>query len=290
MAAPDGAPVKHASGLPGAVSGPGQPSPGDGQSDPDGGLFGVLAETSDDAIFLCDATARIATWSTAAVRLFGHPAQNALGRPFNFLFPDHLRSQVRVVLAAVAAGDRVRHFESEVLRPDEMPVPVSLSLSPFADPARGSVVVVVARDVTEQHLAQATLAEVEARLEEGEALIHVGSWLWDVRTGAVQWSAELHRINGVDPLDFDGTFESHLRTVHPADRDRVRTAMDESVRAGRPFAAEYRIVRPDGEGRVVRVRAQPTVGSAGTAVGLRGIGQDVTDRTDVDVSPGPPTV
>jgi PAS domain S-box-containing protein len=276
MAAPDGAPAPNVTDIPG--------------QEPDDGLFGVLAETSDDAVFLCDATARIATWSTAAVRLFGHPAPNALGRPFHFLFPDHLRSQVRVVLAAVAAGDRVRHFESEGLRPDEMPVPVSLSLSPFADPARGSVVVVVARDVTEQHLAQATLAEVEARLEEGESLSHVGSWLWDVRTGAVQWSAELHRINGVDPLDFDGTFESHLRAVHPADRDRVRTAMDESVRAGRPFTAEYRIVRPDGEGRVLRVRAQPTVGSAGTTVGLRGIGQDVTDRTDADVSPGPPTV
>ena len=47
-------------------------------------------------------------------------------------------------------------------------------------------------------------------MEEGEALAHIGSWLWDLRTGAVQWSAEFHRIHGVDPLDFDGTFESHL--------------------------------------------------------------------------------
>jgi PAS domain-containing protein len=85
--------------------------------------------------------------------------------------------------------------------------------------------VVIARDVTEQHLAQATLAEIDARMEEGEALAHIGSWLWDLRTGAVQWSAEFHRIHGVDPLDFDGTFESHLGLIHPEDRDRVRAAM-----------------------------------------------------------------
>jgi PAS domain S-box-containing protein len=134
------------------------------------------------------------------------------------------------------------------------------------------------RDVTEQRLAQAALAEAEGRLEEGEALAHVGSWLWDVRTGAVQWSTEFHRIHGVEPLDFDGTFESHLAVVHPADRDRLRGEMERSVATGRSLLQEYRIVRPDGEWRLVRVRAQPALGSDGTTVGLRGSGQDITDR------------
>lgn len=68
--------------------------------------------------------------------------------------------------------------------------------------------VAVVRDITEQRLARAILAEVEFRLREGEALSHIGSWLWDLRTGAVQWSTEFHRIHGVDPFDFDGTFDS----------------------------------------------------------------------------------
>jgi PAS domain S-box-containing protein len=136
--------------------------------------------------------------------------------------------------------------------------------------------VVLARDVTEQHLAQATLAEIDARMEEGEALAHIGSWLWDLRTGAVQWSAEFHRIHGVDPLDFDGTFESHLGLIHPEDRTAVRTAMEASVECGRRFDRQYRVVRPDGETRLLQVRAQPTLGSSGKALGLRGIGQDVT--------------
>ena len=87
---------------------------------------------------------------------------------------------------------------------------------------------VVARDVTEQHLAQATLAEIDARLEEAEALSHVGSWLWDLRTGAVQWSTEFHRIHGIDPLDFAGTFESYMERISlggprpgPGRHDRV---------------------------------------------------------------------
>jgi PAS domain S-box-containing protein len=249
-------------------------------------LLSAVIEMSDDAIFTCDTRGRLTTWSATAERLFGSPAGDVLDGPFEALFPEHFRHDVRAVMETLLAGDRIRHFETEVLRPDGMPMPVSLSMCPLfeADERIGSVV--IARDVTEQRLTQATLAELEARLEEGEALTHVGSWLWDVRTGAVQWSAEFHRIHGVEPFDFDGTFESYLGRIHPADRDWVRTAMDQSLTSGRPFEGEYRVIRPDQEVRLVRVRAQPTMGSAGTAVGLRGSGEDVTERAGAGVSPG----
>ncbi len=138
--------------------------------------------------------------------------------------------------------------------------------------------VVVARDVTEQHLAQATLAEIDARLEEAEALSHVGSWLWDLRTGTVQWSMEFHRIHGIDPLDFAGTFESYMDQINVTDSDRVRDAMTTSVGSSRPVDLDYRVVHPDQKTHVVWVHANPTLGSDGKAVGLRGIGQDVTDQ------------
>jgi PAS domain S-box-containing protein len=54
--------------------------------------------------------------------------------------------------------------------------------------------------------------------------------------------------------------------------------MEESVRTGRPFDHEHRIVRSDGEVRTLHVRAQPMAGSDGLVVGLRGIGQDITSR------------
>jgi PAS domain S-box-containing protein len=248
-------------------------------------LLRAVVETSDDAIFTCDAGATVTTWSATAERLFGRPAAEVLEGRLEDLFPVHLRRELQVVIATVLAGDRIRHFETEVLRPDGMPVPVSMSLCPLFDAGDlpvGSVV--IARDVTEQHLAQASLAEVEARLEEGEALAHVGSWLWDLRTGVVQWSAEFHRIHAVDPLEFDGTFESHLMVIHADDRERVRAAMEQSVTSGRPFEAAYRVECRDGSARLVRVRAQPTMGSAGTAVGLRGIGQDVTGLAEPHIT------
>lgn len=242
-------------------------------------LLRAVIEMSDDAIFTCDTGGKVATWSDSAERLVGSPEADIIGSPLQVLLPEHLQEELKAISATVLAGDRIKHFETEILRPDGTPVLVSLSMCPIFGAGESPVgAVVIVRDVTEQRLAQATLARAEARLEEGEAMAHIGSWLWDLRTGAVQWSAEFHRIHGVDPLDFDGTFESHLGSIHPSDREAVKAAMELSVASGRPFEDRYRVVRPDQEVRVLSVWAHPTVGSAGTAVGLGGLGRDVTEE------------
>ncbi len=242
-------------------------------------LLHTVVGLIDDAVITCDVRATVTYLSPSGERLFGRAPSDVVGGPFSALFPKHLSDEIEGVLETVAAGEWVRQFETEIVRPDGLPVPVSLSLAPlFAGEGTSSGSVVVARDVTEQHLAQATLAEIDARLEEGEALSHVGSWLWDLRTGAVQWSAEFYRIHGIDPLDFPGTFESYMERIDRDDSARVRAAMSESVGSSRPLDLEYRVRHLDEKTHVVRVHANPTLGSDGRAVGLRGIGQDVTDQ------------
>ncbi|HEX3981167.1 MAG TPA: PAS domain S-box protein, partial [Acidimicrobiales bacterium] len=177
-------------------------------------ILRAVVETSDDAIFPIGPDAGVTGWSPTAERLFGVPAHEVLGRPLAHLFPSHLRAEIRSVSSRARSGERVTHFESEIIRADGLPVPLWVSFCPLdAGSAGPSGVLVVARDVTEQHLAQASLAEVEGRLRDGEALSHVGSWLWDVRTGTVQWSTEFHRIHGVDPFEFEGNLTAHLGAV-----------------------------------------------------------------------------
>ena len=243
------------------------------------GVLEAVLGTSDDAILSLDTSSRITSWNQSAERLFGLAAEEILGRSCTELFAPHVRDDVQAAVDTVMAGDPVSHLETEVQRGDGMPMPISLSLCPVFDGGHAlSASVLIGRDITEQRLAQASLAEIEARVRDSEALANVGSWLWDLRTGTVQWSDEFHHIHGVEPLDFDGTWEGHLGTIHPEDRDAVRTGMEESVSSGRSFDHEYRIVRPDGDERLVHVRAQPMIGSDGGVVGLRGIGQDVSGR------------
>jgi PAS domain S-box-containing protein len=241
-------------------------------------LLATIVELSDDAIVVCDMVGRITSWGAAAERLFGQPAEDAIGQSIASFFSEHLRDEVSTVISLVTNGERMRHFETEIIRPDGLPIPVSLSLSRVRVAEADAALVVIARDLTEQHLAQATLAEVDARIEEGEALAHVGSWMWDVRTGAIQWSSEFHRIHGVDPLEFDGTLESHLERVHPDDLADVRHAMLDAVETGQLLDRTYRVVSSSRPLTEVYVRARPTFDSAGRAIGLRGIGHQITER------------
>lgn len=243
------------------------------------GLLEALLVTSDDAILSLDVAGRVTRSNQAAERLFGRHEDEIVGVVCTDLFALHERGQVAVALDTAMAGHAVRHLETEIHRVDGMPVPISLSVCPvFESVPMPVAALVIGRDITEQRLAQASLAEVEARVRESEALANVGSWLWDLRTDSVQWSDEFHRIHAVDPLAFEGTLEAHLAVVHPEDREALRQEMEDSVGGRRAINREYRIVRPDAEERLVHVRAQPMSGSDGLVIGLRGIGQDVTER------------
>ena len=207
-------------------------------------ILEAFAEASSDALLAHDRRGRITTCNRSAERIVGYLEAEIVGQPISSLFPDHLGD-----LGPEVVGEQRR---------DGLTVPVSLSVRPLRD-EHGDIIgaVSIAQDVTEMRLAQATLAEVEARLRGGEAQVHVGRWLWDVGTGAVQWSDELHRIHGVDPLDFAGTLDAHVDCAHPDDRDRLRQSMEDAVRSGHPFEHEYRVVRPDGSQRRVYLRAEP---------------------------------
>ena len=238
-------------------------------------LFETIVELSDDAIVTCDKTGRIAAWGASATRLFGYDAEQAIGTQLDLLVAEHLRPAVVDLMGFVNTGERVRHFETEILRPDGMSVPVALSLSRIVA-ANGDFLgsVAIARDLTEQFVAQAAMAEVEAWIEDGEALAHVGSWVWDIRTGAVQGSSEFYRIGGVDPLEFSGTLEAFLDLIDPDDRSTLEATMIEAGHSGSAFESRLRLADP-AHRALLEVRARPMFDSSGATIGLRGIGKRI---------------
>jgi PAS domain S-box-containing protein len=238
-------------------------------------VLDIFADLSSLALFSQDHSGCILTWNRGAERVFGYSQAEIVGSRLAALAPAHLRADLEAVEQRVAAGERVDRVVTEIQRKDGMPVPIALSVAPVVDGVFTGAVG-VAQDLTETRLAQAALAEVEQRFREWEALAHVGRWLWDVGTDAVQWSDELHRMHGVDPLDFEGTLAGHLSVVHPDDRQRVRILMEGAVASSQPFEDEYRVVDDAGATRWFAMRAEPAVGSSGDVVGLRGVSQDIT--------------
>jgi diguanylate cyclase (GGDEF)-like protein/PAS domain S-box-containing protein len=122
------------------------------------------------------------------------------------------------------------------------------------------------------------LREREAKLAEAQAVAHVGSWEWDLVSDEATWSAELYRIFGVDPEEFEITWAAFLGAVYPDDRERVAASLIEAAERGEDYEMEYRIVRPDAEVRTVIARARVFTDLDGATVRMVGAALDVSDH------------
>ena len=134
------------------------------------------------------------------------------------------------------------------------------------------------RDVTARTTAQGQLEAHRESLAQAQAIAHVGSWEWDVSTGAEIWSDEQFRIFGYAPRAITPTVETFREAIHPDDRARVFKAVEDALEQNHPYEVICRIVRPHGEVRYVLCRGTVTRDLEGLATRMAGTVQDITEQ------------
>ncbi|MDX1615295.1 MAG: GAF domain-containing protein, partial [Candidatus Promineifilaceae bacterium] len=130
----------------------------------------------------------------------------------------------------------------------------------------------------ERQRAMEQLRREEMLLAQAERIAHLGSWQWDLRSSSVTWSEELCRIYGLEPAQAESSFTAFLERIHPEERQRIREAIEDSVRHKRSFQFHHRIVRPNGQIRVLFGQGRPELDDDGNIVQYFGTGQDVTEQ------------
>ena len=100
---------------------------------------------------------------------------------------------------------------------------------------------VIARDHMRAARNQQALAGSEARLKEAQQLARLGSWEYDLTSGAVAWSDEVYRIFEVDPGVIQPSYERFVEWVHPDDRAHVIEVFEASVRDHLPYNVVHRL-------------------------------------------------
>ncbi|HEY3239781.1 MAG TPA: PAS domain-containing protein, partial [Acidimicrobiia bacterium] len=129
-----------------------------------------------------------------------------------------------------------------------------------------------------ERIGRQALAEREFQLAEAQRTARLGSYTWDLRTKAITWSDEMHRVLGFAPGEVVNHAEAFASRLHPDDRDRVIDAWRAAPQASVATSIEYRIVLPDGDIRWIHGQARPVLDSAGAPVQLIGTLQDITER------------
>ncbi len=137
--------------------------------------------------------------------------------------------------------------------------------------------VAVALEARDRRLAMAELERRERQLAQAQTLANLGSWEWEVTTGALAWSDELRRIYGVDGSEHQPSFEDYLARVDERDRSEAREQIERALRTGESFSMVERIRRPDDAVRVLRSVVEPRPDANGQILTVIGVCQNITE-------------
>jgi len=239
----------------------------------------LLVEQSPDAI-LVHRRGRIIFANSGAAALFGASGvDELLGKQhLDFVHPDNREVVKQRIQEFSYDLLSVRRNETRFLRLDGTEI--------YAEVAARSIIYqgdaatqVMFRDVSKRKKAEEELRRSEARLAAAQAIAHLGDWSWDILNDELTWSAEMFRIYGVSPQEFDGKPASVGKLIHPDDV-WLREKSVRDLLAGKvvePY--EYRIIRPDGEERVVQVLGGAVErDETGVPLRISGVVLDVTER------------
>jgi PAS domain S-box-containing protein len=94
---------------------------------------------------------------------------------------------------------------------------------------------------------------------------------------SISWSDELYRIFGLVPREFEASFQTFLRYIHPEEREHVSKIIQDALVKCEPFSFYHRVVRPDGTVRILHGRGEVHVNDQGQPISMAGTAQDVTE-------------
>jgi PAS domain S-box-containing protein len=120
------------------------------------------------------------------------------------------------------------------------------------------------------------LADERLRLamEAGKSV----GWDWDIKSGRDIVFGDLKTTFGISSTTHVGTLEDFRSRVHPDDRERVRKAGSDAMRNHQPYAAEFRVLWPDGTVRWIAAKGKFYYSRRGEAKRMLGTGVDITDQ------------
>ena len=177
-------------------------------------LFSAAVESSNDAIITMSLDGTITGWNSAAERLFGYTAAEAVGENITLLVPDDRLPEIQDALRRIGWGESIEHNETVRLRKDGSPIEVSLSISPIKSPSGATIgISKVARDITDANKTRQVLRQqTEERrriFETSQDLIMV----MDSRGTSGSGQSELRNHPG---LSAGGNDRPQRRRFHPS--------------------------------------------------------------------------
>ncbi len=227
-------------------------------------------ESFHDPALIVDQSDQAVMANRAALRFLGRPVEQVEGKPLDGVFSIYLE-RVRRKGGANGLIRLEQYFEGAwyVLQVFDLLGPDGRTPTPYR--------VMSATDVSERKRREFDFLEIAAGLEEATRIAQMGTFKIIWANLQIDWSPHNYTLHGVSHDTFQPGGQAYLVLVHPDDRAYVNRRGTALARGEAAANVEYRIVRPDGAVRWVRMDGRVLFDSSGNGYASFGTIQDITD-------------
>ncbi|MDX1492101.1 MAG: EAL domain-containing protein [Pseudohongiellaceae bacterium] len=132
-------------------------------------------------------------------------------------------------------------------------------------------------DVSEQVKLQEQLVAANERFVISHQYASVGTWDWDIKSGALFWSDEIYKLFGFEEAVTETTYENFLSAIHPSDRELVSASVKDCIENGTPYNVEHRVLHKNGDVRWLSERGHVIRDEKGKAIRMLGVVADIDE-------------
>lgn len=209
----------------------------------------------------------------------GYSSEEIIGYPIFKMYHEDCMDQVKKAFQQFVETGVVKDKELTLKRKDGSKMDVSLNTAAVRDDA-GKILHSISswRDVTDRKQVEEQLKIQQKILNKSQEIAHLGSWHLDIKKNVLTWSDEEYRIFGRTPQEFGATYDAFLETIHPDDRDMVDKTYTNAIENKVPYECVHRIIRHNGEERIVLEKSEDIVDESGKTIHSFGFTQDITEQ------------
>jgi rsbT co-antagonist protein RsbR len=240
-------------------------------------FLSAIVESSDDAIIGKRLDGTIISWNAGAEKIYGYTPPEVIGRNISIIIPPERAGELEEILARIARGERVAHFETVRVRKDGTRLDMSVTISPVkADDGRILAASAIARDITGYRRAEVALRESEERyrslLENANDIVYShdleGNFLSINRAGVEATGYTREEVLGGMNI---------AQMVVPEDLPLAKRMTEQKLHDPTPTIYEIDIISKDGRRLTLEVSTRVSMRD-GRPVSVEGIARDVTER------------
>ena len=110
----------------------------------------------------------------------------------------------------------------------------------------------VGRDLTPLKSYRDSLQRQQKKLEEAEAIGHIGQWEWKVGGEKIIFSNQLYSIFGIEKGKFIPTLQNITRMIDRRDSGRMMQVFQRAIIEQNDYDMDFRFIHPDGNTRYIR--------------------------------------